>query len=195
MTDILEDHIKDARITPFSGVTAIQEVMSMSAGPARRLLKALVDTTVELPDDFIVARLAAAKLVDIEFKHRKESILEGIIDDGPVNPKLIKGREATSLLPFNLRDYQEAVRWAKSVADDYRPFEGEGDDGEPVKRGRKGGTFDKVKQYMLDNPETFDKANKADEVAKVISEKLDVPESTTVQYVYKCRRLRKQEEI
>ncbi len=48
---------------------------------------------------------------------------------------------------------------------------------------------------MLEHPETFDKANKADELAKEISKELDVPESTTLQYIYKCRRLRKQEEI
>lgn len=195
MNEILSQHLKNSRLSAFCGSSAVQEVMSMDAGASRRLLKALVDTSIEPPNDFILARLIAARLVQVEFNHRKATITEGLVQDTPIGPKQLKGREASSLLPFNVRDYQEALNWATAKVDEFRPLVAEDEDGEPVKRGRKGGTFEKVKEYMLDNPETFEKSNKADEVAKKIAELLDVPETTTLQYVYKCRRLRKQEEI
>jgi len=197
MTDVIEAHIKNARITPWSGSAVVQEVMGMKAGPVRRLLKDLVGDPIEAPSDHIVARLVTAKLVMVEFNHRKSCLTADLEDrEAPINPKLMKGKEWTSLLPFNLQDYQEALEYANQNAVHYRGIEPEGEEGEEQPtRGRKGGTFAKVQEYMLDNPETFDKANKADAVAKKIAEELDVPETTTVQYVYKCRRLRKQGEI
>jgi|AntRauTorckE6833_2_1112554.scaffolds.fasta_scaffold20296_3 hypothetical protein len=195
MPDIFEQHIKNSRITPFSGSGVVQEIMGMKAGPVRRLLRDMVEGPFETPTDHIVARLATCKLVLIEFKHRKESITEGIDEDAPVNHKHIKGREWTSMLPFTLKDYMEAVEYAKAEAVKYAGLVSDEDGEGGAKRGRSGGTFNKVQEYMLDNPETFDKSNRVDELAKKIAEELDVPETTTVQYIYKCRRLRKQGEI
>lgn len=197
MNDIdLARHLK-CRLTPFSGSGVVQEVMQLSAGAARRLLKELVSETIEAPNNHIVARLVAARLLSKEFNFRRDQMMANVGEGESFNAKMAKGLEPGSLLPFNLTDYREALEYANSQASLYEGLEGDGEEGseDAPKRGRKGGTFDKVKEYMLDNPDTFEKSNKADDVAKTISEILDVPETTTLQYVYKCRRLRKQGEI
>jgi hypothetical protein len=192
----LARHVK-CRLTPFSGSGVVQEVMQLSAGPARRLLKELVGETIETPNQHIIVRLVAARLLSKEFNFRRDQMMANVEPGESFNAKMAKGLEPGTLMPFNLEDYREAVEYANSQAALYAGLEGdaEGGDDDASKRGRKGGTFDKVQEYMLDNPDTFEKSNKADDLAKTIAEILDVPETTTLQYIYKCRRLRKQGEI
>lgn len=195
---VFENHLT-TRISPFSGNGVVQEIMGMKAGPVRKLLKELVIESIEAPADHIVARLAAGKLAMKEFAYRKELAMVGQVEDKPYNPKIGAALgETGSLLPFSMDDYKVALEYALANAPLYEGLEPEEtDENGDAKRGRRsgGGTFGVVQEYMLANPETFEKHNKADVVAKTIAEELDVPETTAVQYVYKCRRLRKQGEI
>ena len=86
------------RTTTFSG--AVQDVMNHMKSPkVKQLLKKLVDHKIELPKKIIVARLAAAWLLQREIKHQTE--------------------KGGSLLPYNEKLYKRAVNYGKKNAKHY----------------------------------------------------------------------------
>tara|TARA_S200002703_G_scaffold132563_2_gene120432 strand:+ start:2338 stop:2919 length:582 start_codon:yes stop_codon:yes gene_type:complete len=179
-TDVVQNHLFRHHPTPPSSFTAaVQATMSLRANDARRFLKDLVKESIEAPSSAIVVRLAAAYLVQLEMKHR------------------LANDFASSLLPFTLGDYHNALEYAKANESKYIGVEDdeETDEEGQKKRGRKGGTFDKIRDYLLDHPEMLEKAFKAADAVTVLVEELEIPENTCLQYLYKCRRLHKTGEL
>lgn len=164
-----------------SSMKAVQEVMSMNSVRVKKLLKGMFDVSVEVPGNVWLNRLAAAYLVQIEVKHR--------ISDGE------------SFLPFNLKDYNEAMEYAQANSHKYIKFDTvEDENGEEIvvekKRGRRkgSGSFPKVEAFVNENPELLDKSYDAKDGAKLIVENLGIKEATALQYLYKCRRLHQKTE-
>lgn len=78
--------------------TAVQDVITMGAAPARKLLKRLFDFKIIVPKKIEVVRFTLAHLLQKELKHRSEY--------------------GTSLMPFTERDFNGALRKGKISARD-----------------------------------------------------------------------------
>lgn len=179
--DVINKHLKNRQnIKSFS--LAVQEVMDMKAVKVKSLLKDLIVEPVELSHSAVVNRLAAAYLIQVEMKHR------------------VNNDFTSSLLPFHIADYKDAIAYGKEKEPIYSrilPEESEdGEDGEVVvkvkgKRGRKGGTFDKVKDYVKENPDMLEKSYDAKKATQKIADDLEIAYNTALNYLYKCRRLHK----
>lgn len=179
LTDVITDYLQRGRQPVRSYAAAVQTVMGMQANEVKRLLKALIDTSVELSQESAtVCKLAAASLVQKEMKFRLNN-------------------ESMTLIPFNIHDFTAAIEMGRKYADEYAPVlpdtDDENGDDTTKKRGRKGDTFDIVKSYFVDNPDAID--NDAKTVADTLSNESGINYNTALVYVYKCKKLHKQDQL
>lgn len=173
--DVIAKHLQLGKQPVRSFTAAVRTVMDMNGVNAKRLLKDLIDTTVEVSNDSaMVCKLAAAQLVQTEMKFRLS-------------------HDNMSLLPFNIHDFNEAMKFGRDNAGDYERVRLD-EEGEPIKRGRKkgSGTYGLYENHFEDNPKDLDRDAK--DVAQELADKFDVAYNTSLNYIYKIRRIKNQEE-
>jgi len=161
---------RNGKIIPvISYSVAVQKVMGMTAAEARRLLKAMIDETIDVSTEGAPeCRLAAAKLVQEEMKFRLAN-------------------EGMTLLPYGMRDLKEALKYGYERAS---KFKRKGDE-EPKKGGkRKGGAFQKIRDHLIDNPAILKMKGK--DAVVVLCDALGTADTTTLNYFYRCVKLHKQ---